>query len=48
MYDVERILEIVFYLFKKVRYMYINLLFLIMWFDLCFVGFYINFLICIC
>lgn len=39
MYDAERILEIAFYLFKKVRYS--NLLFLIMSFDLCFVGFYI-------
>lgn len=46
MYDVERSLEIAFYLFKKVRYS--NLLFLIMQFGLCFVGFYIKVLICIC
>lgn len=50
MYDAERTLEIAFYPFKKVRYMYIKPLFLTMWSDLCFVGFHIinNLLTCIC
>lgn len=46
MYDAERSLEIAFYLFKKVRYS--NLLFLNLQIDLYVVGFYFNFLICIC